>query len=139
MMLMEGAATKGCSSSSSTSIFSTESASLFSLAEFLRRIPRLVGIALIRIYRVVLSPLIGRECRYLPTCSEYTEEAIGRYGLWRGFWIGLARIQRCGPFGASGFDPVPEALSEHAHWYAPWRYGRWTGRHIDPKTRLDLP
>ncbi|MCC6791446.1 MAG: membrane protein insertion efficiency factor YidD [Thermomicrobiales bacterium] len=103
------------------------------------RLPRLLGIGLIRLYRLVLSPLIGRECRYLPTCSEYTEEAIGRFGLWAGFWIGLARLQRCGPFGASGFDPVPEGLPLRAHWYTPWRYGRWTGRHIDPKTRLDLP
>jgi putative membrane protein insertion efficiency factor len=110
-----------------------------SVAETLGRIPRLIGIALIKLYRAVLSPLIGRECRYLPTCSEYTEEAILRYGLWPGFWIGLARIQRCGPFGASGFDPVPATLSSHAHWYTPWRYGRWTGRHIDPRTRLDLP
>ncbi len=119
--------------------FAGEPTASFSLPELLRRIPRFVGIALIKAYRAVLSPLIGRECRYLPTCSEYTEEAIGRYGLWAGFWIGLARIQRCGPFGASGFDPVPEALPARAHWYAPWRYGRWTGRHIDPKTRLDRP
>jgi putative membrane protein insertion efficiency factor len=109
------------------------------VAETVVRLPRQLGIALIKLYRVVLSPLIGRECRYLPTCSEYTEEAILRYGLWAGFWIGLARIQRCGPFGASGFDPIPPALPAQAHWYTPWRYGRWTGRHIDPNTRLDLP
>jgi putative membrane protein insertion efficiency factor len=102
------------------------------------RAPRAAGIALIHAYRLLLSPLIGRECRYLPTCSSYTEEAIGRFGLWAGMWMGLARIQRCGPFGASGYDPVPERLPGGAAWYAPWRYGAWTGAHIDPKTRLDL-
>jgi putative membrane protein insertion efficiency factor len=101
------------------------------------RLPRLIGIGLIKAYRLVLSPWLGRQCRYLPTCSEYAEEAIGRYGLWAGFWIGLARFQRCGPFGASGYDPIPEKLPENAAWYLPWRYGRWTGDHIDPKTRLD--
>ena len=110
-----------------------------SVGEAVGRIPSVIGISLIKLYRAVLSPLIGRECRYLPTCSEYAEEAILRYGLWAGFWIGFARIQRCGPFGASGFDPVPDVLSAGARWYTPWRYGRWTGRHIDPKTRLDLP
>jgi uncharacterized protein len=109
-----------------------------SLTTILGRIPGLIGIVLIRLYRLVLSPLIGRSCRYLPTCSHYTEEAIGRYGLWAGFWIGLARFQRCGPFGASGYDPIPETLPSDAQWYRPWRYGRWTGAHIDPKTRLDL-
>jgi putative membrane protein insertion efficiency factor len=101
------------------------------------RLPRSIGIGLIKLYRVTLSPLVGRQCRYLPTCSEYTEEAIRRFGLWAGIWIGLARIQRCGPLGASGFDPVPETPLPRTAWYLPWRYGHWTGRHIDAKTRLD--
>jgi putative membrane protein insertion efficiency factor len=108
------------------------------VVDFVSRLPRLIGIGLIRGYRALLSPLIGRSCRYLPTCSEYAEEAIRRFGLWAGAWIGFARIQRCGPFGASGYDPVPDALPGRARWYLPWRYGRWTGRHIDPGTRLDL-
>lgn len=103
------------------------------------RLPGLAGIALIKAYRLVLSPIMGQQCRYLPTCSNYTEEAIRRHGLWAGFWMGLARFQRCGPNGASGFDPVPPELKPGARWYLPWRYGFWTGDHIDPATRLDLP
>ena len=102
------------------------------------RVPGLVGIGLIKLYRLLLSPWLGRSCRYLPTCSEYTEAAIRTYGLWAGTWIGIARFQRCGPLGASGYDPIPEHLPDDAAWYLPWRYGRWTGAHIDPKTRLDL-
>lgn len=101
------------------------------------RWPGWIGIGLIRVYKLTLSPFIGQNCRYLPTCSSYGEECIRRYGLWAGGWMTLARFQRCGPFGASGYDPVPEALPERARWYLPWRYGRWTGRHIDPATRLD--
>jgi putative membrane protein insertion efficiency factor len=85
------------------------------------RVPRLIGIGLIRLYRLLLSPWMGGQCRYLPTCSEYTEEAVVRFGLWQGFWIGLSRFQRCGPLGASGYDPVPEMLPEKAAWYLPWR------------------
>ncbi len=95
-------------------------------------------IGFIRVYRVTLSPLIGRQCRYLPTCSNYTEEAIARFGVWPGIWMGLARFQRCGPGGASGFDPVPEKLKPGARWYLPWTYGYWTGAHMDPKSRLDI-
>src|SRR5688572_13625065 len=79
-------------------------------ASALVRLPRAAGVGLIRRYRLVLSPWIGGECRYLPTCSSYAEGAITRYGLWAGSWMGIARVQRCGPLGASGFDPVPEAL-----------------------------
>lgn len=84
----------------------------------------------IRLYRYSLSALIGRQCRYLPTCSEYGEEAIRRFGAWAGGWTALARFVRCNPLGAAGFDPVPDALPADARWYKPWRYGRWTGRHI---------
>jgi uncharacterized protein len=70
---------------------------------------------------------MGRQCRYLPTCSEYTDDAIQKHGLWAGGWTGLARICRCGPGGTSGYDPVPETLPATAHALAPWRYGQWRG------------
>jgi putative membrane protein insertion efficiency factor len=108
------------------------------LLALLARIPGLLGIGLIKLYRLFVSPWLGRQCRYLPTCSEYTEEAIRKYGLWAGSWIGFARFQRCGPFGASGHDPVPDALPGNSAWYMPWRYGHWTGKHIHPDTRLDI-
>lgn len=92
---------------------------------------------LIRTYQLTLSSLLGRACRYAPTCSSYTSEAIARFGLWAGGWIGLARILRCRPGGGSGYDPVPEHLPADARWDRPWRYGRWTSAHIDPATRLD--
>ena len=95
-----------------------------------------VGISIIRAYRYTFSFLIGRSCRFQPTCSHYTETAIQRFGLWCGIWIGLARILRCNPFGSSGFDPVPEQFSEHIPWYKFWKFGHWTGKHIDPATKL---
>ncbi len=93
---------------------------------------------LIRGYQLTLSPFLGRSCRYLPTCSAYGDEAIARFGLWYGGFMTLARLVRCNPFGASGFDPVPERLPETVRWWAPWRAGRWGAGHIDPATRLDV-
>jgi putative membrane protein insertion efficiency factor len=81
--------------------------------------------ALILVYRLTLSAFIGRECRYLPTCSEYADEAIRRHGLWAGGWMGLARICRCRPGGGDGYDPVPHSLRADASPLAPWRYGAW--------------
>ncbi|WP_334176855.1 membrane protein insertion efficiency factor YidD [Pseudoxanthobacter sp.] len=95
------------------------------------------GRFLIRGYRLLLSPFLPDACRYQPTCSAYGEEAIGRFGLWAGGWMTLARLLRCHPLGASGFDPVPQTARDGARWWCPWRYGYWTGRHIDPNTRLD--
>ena len=89
--------------------------------------PRLAGKGLIRLYRYTLSSIMGRECRHLPTCSEYGEEAIERHGLWAGGWMTLARVARCHPWGTSGLDFVPDEKPSGAHWYLPWRYGRWRG------------
>ena len=62
---------------------------------------------LIRCYRAAISPLLGPRCRYLPSCSHYTEEAIERFGVLRGGLLGLWRILRCHPFARGGVDPVP--------------------------------
>lgn len=86
---------------------------------------RTVARGLIRVYQLTISAFIGRHCRYLPTCSHYTDEAIGRFGVWAGVWIGFARILRCNPLGSSGYDPVPEHLPSSGKWFAPWRYAVW--------------
>ena len=62
---------------------------------------------LIRAYQLVISPMLGPSCRHLPTCSEYTSEALALHGPVRGGWLGLCRILRCHPWGSSGYDPVP--------------------------------
>lgn len=61
----------------------------------------------LRAYKLTLSPLIGRQCRYLPTCSEYAAEALIGHGSWRGSWLAARRLCRCNPWGGSGYDPVP--------------------------------
>ncbi|MGJ8527738.1 membrane protein insertion efficiency factor YidD [Maritalea sp.] len=86
---------------------------------------RWAAIGLILIYRYSLSAFTGRTCRHAPTCSEFTLEAIKKYGFWPGGWIGAARIYRCRPGGSDGFDPIPENLPSIGRWYAPWRFGRW--------------
>ena len=61
----------------------------------------------IKLYQILLSPLLGQSCRYHPTCSQYTIEAIEKYGPVKGIWLGTKRIARCPPWGGSGHDPVP--------------------------------
>lgn len=65
-------------------------------------------IALVRLYRVTLSPLLGQSCRFEPSCSSYFIEAVRRHGAWHGARLGVARLLRCRPFHAGGYDPVPE-------------------------------
>jgi putative membrane protein insertion efficiency factor len=69
---------------------------------------RLVLKLLIRAYQLTLSPLLGPRCRFYPSCSRYTLEAIETHGALRGSWLGAKRICRCHPFHEGGFDPVPE-------------------------------
>jgi uncharacterized protein len=64
-------------------------------------------ILLARAYQASLSPYLGRHCRFVPTCSNYFIEAVGRHGAWGGFRLGVWRILRCHPFARGGFDPVP--------------------------------
>lgn len=101
-------------------------------ADHLRRVPRQFGRALVKLYKLTLSPWVGFHCRHLPTCSEYSDEALARFGLWAGGWMTLARLLRCHPFGTAGLDYVPTALPPRARWFLPWRYGRWRGVHPTP-------
>ena len=64
-------------------------------------------LTLIAFYRSFISPLTPPACRFTPTCSQYAQEAIRKYGPFRGGWLALKRILRCHPFGGSGYDPVP--------------------------------
>ena len=99
---------------------------------YAKALPALLGRGFIKAYQLTVSGLIGRHCRHLPTCSEYTDEAIGRFGLWRGGWMGAARICRCNPWGTAGLDFVPRQLPAQSCWYKPWRYGRWRGTLATP-------
>jgi putative membrane protein insertion efficiency factor len=90
------------------------------------RLIKALMLAPITVYRWTLSPLLGLNCRHLPSCSDYASEAIDRNGAWKGGWLALARLCRCHPWGSHGFDPVPDVRQEH-HTFAPWRYGRWSG------------
>ena len=74
---------------------------------------RKVLISLIRVYRYLLSPLLGPSCRYYPTCSQYAQEAIEMHGVLRGSWLSLKRVGSCHPWHEGGYDPVPG--SEHRH------------------------
>ena len=66
---------------------------------------REVLLTLLKAYRLI-SPLLGRNCRFTPTCSQYAMEAIGRYGPWKGGWMALKRLLRCHAFCPGGYDPV---------------------------------
>jgi putative membrane protein insertion efficiency factor len=63
-------------------------------------------IAIIKLYKYMVSPLLPNSCRFIPTCSEYSMEAISRYGALKGTFLSLRRIVRCHPFHPGGFDPV---------------------------------
>src|SRR6266436_9600325 len=73
----------------------------------LQRWPRRAVMALIRVYQLTLAHLVFTQCRFVPSCSRYTFEAVERYGAVRGAWLGIRRILRCHPLHPGGYDPVP--------------------------------
>jgi putative membrane protein insertion efficiency factor len=73
---------------------------MFKFLSFLLVIP-------IKLYQILISPILGPNCRYHPTCSQYSIEAINRHGPFKGTWLALKRISSCHPWGGSGHDPVP--------------------------------
>lgn len=73
-----------------------------------------VLILFVKAYRLLLSPFLGNNCRYYPTCSEYAVTALGRHGALKGSWLAAKRIGRCHPWHPGGVDPVPEKLDEQA-------------------------
>lgn len=68
----------------------------------------MAGRAMITVYQNTIGPMLPSSCRFYPTCSRYAYQAMGRFGFWKGSWMGLRRIGRCNPFAPGGVDPVPE-------------------------------
>jgi len=66
-----------------------------------------IAIAFVKFYQYCIRPLLPNSCRYTPSCSQYSVEAINKYGALKGSWLGLKRILRCHPWGGHGYDPVP--------------------------------
>jgi putative membrane protein insertion efficiency factor len=64
-------------------------------------------VLLIKIYQLGISPLLGSQCRFTPTCSQYAKEALQKHGLFKGSWLSIKRITKCNPWGGHGYDPVP--------------------------------
>ena len=69
-------------------------------------------VQLLRLYRLLISPWLGANCRFDPSCSSYAIEALQRYGILKGGWLAVKRIARCHPWGGSGYDPVPGCEGE---------------------------
>ena len=71
-----------------------------------------VAIGVIRLYRYLISPLLGENCRFYPACSHYAMEAVESHGTLKGLWFSLRRLLRCHPWNPGGFDPVPRDKNE---------------------------
>ncbi len=81
----------------------------------MKQTSRRIFIKLVKGYQYLISPILGNNCRYYPTCSAYMIEAIERFGIIKGTWMGLKRLSRCHPFHEGGIDLVPEKKSKHSN------------------------
>jgi putative membrane protein insertion efficiency factor len=98
----------------------SQASAVHSAASFLLLLPRNCAVVILRGYRAVVSPLYGDVCRYYPSCSRYTLEAIQEYGLIRGTALGVWRILRCHPWAKGGVDDVPH---RHTHGFTETTFG----------------
>ena len=78
----------------------------------INRIVTLPIIVFVKLYQLFLSPIIGQNCRYLPTCSEYTIECLKQFGLIKGIFLSIRRVSKCHPWGSHGYDPIPNNVEE---------------------------
>ncbi len=76
-------------------------------ARIMKNMARDTALGLFTLYQRLISPILPPSCRFTPTCSEYTYQAIAKYGLVKGVWLGLNRLLRCHPFHPGGYDPIP--------------------------------
>ena len=81
----------------------------------IRRIINAIFIFPVKIYQWIISPILPNSCRFQPTCSQYTIEAIKTWGPLKGIWLGIRRISKCHPWGGSGYDPVPPRETNSHH------------------------
>ena len=77
------------------------------LRNSMKKLIRKIFLLPVYFYRYCISPYTPPSCRYTPTCSQYMVEAVMKYGIFKGTWLGIKRILRCNPWGGSGYDPVP--------------------------------
>lgn len=75
-----------------------------------------LALKLLRAYQLLVSPMLGQNCRFSPSCSNYSMQAIERFGFFKGSWLTLRRLLRCHPFHPGGHDPIPEkTCTQHSH------------------------
>ena len=79
-------------------------------------LPKTIGLLLVWLYRIIISPFLPHACKYTPTCSVYMTEAINRYGIFLGTYLGLKRLARCNPWSKGGKDPVPINIKGDYKW-----------------------
>jgi putative membrane protein insertion efficiency factor len=92
-----------CSSCYQTNIKKNQTLKVFSITRMLGYLL----IPFIKIYQYIISPVMGPKCRFVPTCSQYGEQALKKYGLFKGGWLLIKRLSKCRPGGGSGWDPLP--------------------------------
>lgn len=80
--------------------------------QFAKNIPKKSLLLLIESYRYIISPLLGQNCRFYPSCSAYAKQAISHYGVFKGALLTISRLARCQPWGQSGYDPVPTEVKK---------------------------